>query len=475
MKQQHLSITAKGIQCMLLACTLMLLPTMASAQCPDNNHPHMIDLGLPSGTKWACCNVGASKPEDYGGYYAWGETEEKDYYDWSTYIYKGNEESSYQDIGTDIAGTLYDVAHVKWQGDWMMPSKERFYELVENCNAETVNQNGVNGRKFTGSNGASIFIPFAGKKDNKGLYGNSMFPLYWSSSSCMDDAAWSPDLYTGDVAANGYTRCEGWSVRPVAASSPISSDPEPYAVLSDDNTVLTFYYDGNKASRNGMSVGPFDHTDWVLVSDWYDYRKSITTVVFDDSFSNCTTLTSTAYWFSDCNNLTTITGIENLKTDNVTDMKVMFYECFSLTSLDVSGFKTENVTSMEGMFYGCHSLKSLDLSGFKTNNVTNMYYMFHNCISLTTIYAGDGWSTENVTDGGEMFVACWSLVGGKGTAFDENHTDQTYARIDKSGLPGYFTHKSASSGIVINEETFPDDNFRNWVLAQDYGSDGVLT
>ena len=56
------------------------LSSKAQSSCPDNHHPHMIDLGLPSGTKWACCNVGASRPEEYGGYYAWGETEEKDYY-----------------------------------------------------------------------------------------------------------------------------------------------------------------------------------------------------------------------------------------------------------------------------------------------------------------------------------------------------------------------------------------------------------
>ena len=476
MKQQHLSITAKGIQCMLLACTLMLLPTMASAQCPDNNHPHMIDLGLPSGTKWACCNVGASKPEDYGGYFAWGETEEKDYYDWSTYTHCDGTEGTCHDIGKDIAGTQYDAATATWGSSWAMPCFDQVKELLDNCTSEWTAENGVNGYRFTGPNGVSVFLPASGGRLNDELVYDDQ-GLYWSSTHTKSEMVYGFGFtfYRWGVNKGGLSRNVGQSVRPVAASSPISSDPEPYAVLSDDNTVLTFYYDGNKASRNGMSVGPFDHTDWVLVSDWYDYRKSITTVVFDDSFSNCTTLTSTAYWFSDCNNLTTITGIENLKTDNVTDMKVMFYECFSLTSLDVSGFKTENVTSMEGMFYGCHSLKSLDLSGFKTNNVTNMYYMFHNCISLTTIYAGDGWSTENVTDGGEMFVACWSLVGGKGTAFDENHTDQTYARIDKSGLPGYFTHKSASSGIVINEETFPDDNFRNWVLAQDYGADGVLT
>ena len=91
--------------------------------CPDNHHPHMIDLGLPSGTKWACCNVGASNPEGYGGYYAWGETYEKDYYEWFTYDYFNSEEYEdmwdnnylvYYDLGEDIGGTQYDVARVSW-------------------------------------------------------------------------------------------------------------------------------------------------------------------------------------------------------------------------------------------------------------------------------------------------------------------------------------------------------------------------
>ena len=93
-------------------------------KCPDNRHPHLIDLGLPSGTKWACCNLGADKPEAYGGYYAWGEIEEKTFYNEVTYQYSTGEDTdgdgwydknrSYKNLGSDIASTQYDVAHVKW-------------------------------------------------------------------------------------------------------------------------------------------------------------------------------------------------------------------------------------------------------------------------------------------------------------------------------------------------------------------------
>ena len=103
------------------------------------------------------------------------------------------------------------------------------------------------------------------------------------------------------------------------------AEPEPYAVLNEDNTVLTFYYDDQKAARNGMDVGPF--SGYPDDQTWYAQRESITSVVFDTSFAGCTTLTSTAYWFYGLKNLTSITGISNLRTDNVTNMAGMFYDC----------------------------------------------------------------------------------------------------------------------------------------------------
>ena len=118
---------------------------------------------------------------------------------------------------------------------------------------------------------------------------------------------------------------------------------------------------------------------------WYDQRESITKVVFDDSFANCLTLTSTANWFEDCSKLTTIIGIENLKTDNVTYMGGMFYGCSGLSSLDVSGFKTDNVTNMGSMFRNCSGLTKLNVSGIKTDNVTNMAGMFSECSGLSSL------------------------------------------------------------------------------------------
>ncbi len=185
--------------------------------CPDSNHPHMIDLGLPSGTKWACCNVGAKKPEQYGGYYAWGEVSEKSYYDWSTYSHCDGTSSSCRNLGSDIAGTQYDVAHVQWGGSWVMPSLDQIKELLDHCSSEWTTVNGVYGRRFTGSNGGSIFLPAAGRRWNGDLYYVGASGYYWSSTQSPDysDDAYDLCFYSGYANWGNYYRDNGQSVRPV--------------------------------------------------------------------------------------------------------------------------------------------------------------------------------------------------------------------------------------------------------------------
>lgn len=184
--------------------------------CPDGNHPHLIDLGLPSGTLWACCNVGASKPEDYGNYYAWGETQPKDFYYWSTYIHCDGPRKCH-DIGSDIAGTEYDAATANWGAPWCMPSKEQFDELNSNCTSVWTTQNGVNGRKFTGPSGGTIFLPAAGERYNDRL-DNADCGYYWSStfSDWQPYCAWYLIFHSGAVGVScAGDRYYGLSVRPV--------------------------------------------------------------------------------------------------------------------------------------------------------------------------------------------------------------------------------------------------------------------
>jgi hypothetical protein len=176
-----------------------------------------VDLGLPSGTKWASCNVGATKPEEYGGYYAWGETEEKEVYSQDAYMYYKNGE--YVNLGSDISGTKYDVAHVKWGGNWCMPTKDDIKELLDNCTSEWTTLNGVNGRKFTSNiNGNSIFLPAAGYRwlGDLGYAGENGY--YWSSTQNPDysDGAYYLYFYSGNARWRYYLdRFSGQSVRPV--------------------------------------------------------------------------------------------------------------------------------------------------------------------------------------------------------------------------------------------------------------------
>ena len=159
-------------------------------QCPDNHHPHMIDLGLSSGLLWACCNVDTEHPEkqsptNYGGYYAWGEVEEKSVYSQETYLYYNDETDDYVDIGEVICGTEYDVA-VKWGNRWWMPDWYHFDELLNECTFKRTQLDGVKGCVFIGPNGNTIFLPAAGYKEEATLKGTGNEGEYWSSDANED-------------------------------------------------------------------------------------------------------------------------------------------------------------------------------------------------------------------------------------------------------------------------------------------------
>ena len=175
-----------------------------------NGHDY-VDLGLPSGTKWATCNVGANSPEGYGNYYAWGETTTKS-------EYSGDNSLTYCRDMDDISGNVnYDAATANWGSSWRMPTKAEMMELENNCTWTWTTQNGVNGMRVTGPNGNSIFLPAAGY-----CYGSSRsyvgeYGYYWSSTP--DESYTSAyDLFFGsgyrDVSRNG--RFYGYSIRPVS-------------------------------------------------------------------------------------------------------------------------------------------------------------------------------------------------------------------------------------------------------------------
>jgi len=192
-----------------------------------------VDLGLPSGLLWATCNVGADSPEDYGDYFAWGETMPKDTYNWSTYQYCNGSSSTltkycnnstygYEGFTDDLTTLLPedDAATANWGPDWRMPTKEEWQELYSNTTVTGTTQNGVSGLLFTAANGNSLFLPAAGYRNDSSLYETGIWGDYWSSSLNTGDPsrAWSFDFNSGYYTLFGSGRDYGFSVRPVCSS-----------------------------------------------------------------------------------------------------------------------------------------------------------------------------------------------------------------------------------------------------------------
>ena len=182
----------------------------------ENGH-ELVDLGLS--VKWATCNVGANSPEEYGDYFAWGEVEPKEYYDWSTYKYY--DADSLTKYGYDDDKTILesgdDAATMNWGGAWRMPTTAEQQELINNCTWDWTTQNGVKGHKVTGPNGNSIFLPAAGYVNEGALLNAGSYGYYWSSSLITVAPYGACYVYfdSGYVGWGQNFRASGLSVRSV--------------------------------------------------------------------------------------------------------------------------------------------------------------------------------------------------------------------------------------------------------------------
>lgn len=189
-----------------------------------------VDLGLTSGTKWASCNVGAESPENYGDYFAWGETTSKEVYSDTTYTYyivpdsvaaDSSAKKVWKNIGVDIAGTEYDAATAVMGDEWKMPTEAQCKELVDECEWSWTESNGVNGYKVVGKNGNSIFLPASGVRGAADVVKNDMIGGFWSSTLCeaaetSGDFAMAVYFFSESRAVEKGGRWMGRSVRAVA-------------------------------------------------------------------------------------------------------------------------------------------------------------------------------------------------------------------------------------------------------------------
>jgi uncharacterized repeat protein (TIGR02543 family) len=173
------------------------------------------DLGLPSGTKWATCNVGANSPEEFGDYFAWGETTPRAQYDYDNYTY--TEFSYYADIAQQpVLPPSADAATINWGADWRMPTLTEFEELKDECTTTWINNNGVTGIIFTGPNGNSILMPYTTTRDSSHIY--PICSAWWTSNPYDKNGAFAFIAYR-NVSIDIFSRFLGLNIRPVRANN----------------------------------------------------------------------------------------------------------------------------------------------------------------------------------------------------------------------------------------------------------------
>ena len=271
---------------------------------------------------------------------------------------------------------------------------------------------------------------------NNMFYGCSALTTIYASDKFDTDNVWNGlDMFTGCESLKDYSDSKTDHTYAYCGPDGYFTPVFDYAEFDNATGTLTF--------RRGLSkpAGAYDLNMESNNPGWEAQKRNIKKVVFDASFANARP-TSCCRWFADCFYLTEIDGIENLNTQNVTDMREMFVCCYALTSLDVSNFNTQNVEDMTDMFLGCEGLSLLDLSNFNTERVENMSSMFSGCSTLQTIFASDKFVTDQVFGGDDMFIDCENLKGFIDYISNPDKTDKTYANY----TTGYFTKLVGKNG-----------------------------
>ena len=301
----------------------------------------------------------------------------------------------------------------------------------------------------------------------KVTYMNNMFEgcsalttIYASDKFDTDNVRNSLDMFTGCKSLKDYSDSKTDHTYANYGTIGYFTPVFDYAEFDNATGTLTF--------RRSLSkpAGAYDLNVESNDPGWNAQSANIKKVVFDASFANARP-TSCCRWFADCFYLTEIEGIENLNTQNVTDMSWMFTCCYALTSLDVSNFNTQNVEDMTDMFLGCEGLSLLDLSNFNTERVENMSSMFSGCSTLQTIFASDKFVTDQVFWGDDMFIGCENLKGFIDYISDSGKDNNKYANYKT----GYFTKlvgKNGEKKIGATGETLATEN-----LVLDDGKDFV--
>lgn len=385
---------------------------------------------------------------------------------------------SSSNLQTIIVSTSWDVVSGSRDGS----------DMFDNCSA-------IVGEQGTTYNSSYIGRPYAridGGTSNKGYLTGRYTITYNTNGGTMPTASYITTFTGKDDAFDlptptrtGYAFA-GWCENSDLSGTAITSYPAGtrgnktlyakwsqalYAVISGETMTLKC---GDPSTEAG-SVTYDGYYTWNT-----SFKNTITTAIVDESCQNYTGTTLSGLFY-ECKNLTTISGLDYLNTENVTnmdhifswclaltsvdvskfntskvtDMSSMFAFCQSLTTLDVSSFNTAKVTDMAGLFYHCDHLTTIDIKNFNTGEVKRMDYMFESCVLLTTIVVGEGWSTAKVTSSEGMFIYDTNLVGQEGTAYNVSNVDATYACVDAAGTtPGYLSLGLNEATGIVNADAY---------------------
>ena len=389
-----------------------------------------VDLGLPSGLLWSNMNIGATTPEGYGNYYAWGETDIKDTYTWDTYKYGNSASTLTKYNSTDGLTTLEsedDAASINWGGTWRMPTNEEMQELIDNCTWTWTPKNGVNGYEVKSkTNSNFIFLPTSGQILGNSQSSNDTYGYYWSSSVSTDSLsdAICTCFNSSNVFKGGGDRYCGRSIRPVKLPQPnteiyyTTTDGSALTVnksvvFSDDQGTRCNYDSSTVDSEYGkikfsndivaINYNPNSNTTSDFISG--DYKAKLKSIELPDSllYFGTSNVKGVTYGpFYEC------TSLKSVKLSN--NLQFIGYGALnSCTSIESITLPNTVTTIKGGAFDGCTSLKSINfpegllyIGG--NNNQVMQSNAFNNCISLTqldlphSLLAIGGWSFEGCTN-----------------------------------------------------------------------------
>ena len=296
---------------------------------------------------------------------------------------------------------------------------------------------------------------------------SALTTIYASDKFDTDNVKYGLDMFTGCKSLKDYSDSKTDHTYANYGTIGYFTPVFDYAEFDNATGTLTF--------RRSLSkpAGAYDLNVESNNPGWDAQRANIKKVVFDASFANARP-TSCCWWFGNCFYLTEIEGIENLNTQNVTDMRDMFTCCYALTSLDVSNFNTQNVEDMTDMFLGCEKLSLLDLSNFNTERVESMSSMFSGCSTLQTIFASDKFFTDQVFGGSDMFLDCTNLKGFIDYIPNSDRDNIEYANYKT----GYFTKlvgkngekKIGATGDALTTENLVLDDGKDFVAYEPFAA-----